>query len=355
MSQKIPVILLGATGTVGQRFIQMLENHPMFELAALAASDRRTGERYGDSCRWLLNGQMPEQAAGMTLRSAEPGFEEFKPEGTLVFSALPTADARRLEPLFAQAGFRVCSNASAFRQEPGVPLIIPEVNADHLKMIDEQQRLYGWKGCILTSPNCTTTGLVMPLKPLHAAFGVRRLFVTTLQAVSGAGYPGLSVLDMMDNVIPYIAGEEDKMEHETRLLLGSVQAGERTPAEMRISASVNRVPVLDGHTVCFSAEFEQKPSVEEAKEVMRSYQAEEWVRSLPSAPAHPLQVFEQPDRPQPRLDRDAENGMIASVGRVRACALLDLKMVSVVHNAVRGAAGGAVLNAEMLAAAGYLQ
>ncbi len=354
--KKISAIVLGATGMVGQRFIQLLSAHPWFEITGLTASERRAGQRYEDVCQWVLPGEMPPQPARLKLLPSEPAPGRLpNPAGAIVFSALPAAQAREVEPQFAQAGYSVCSNASAFRQAPGVPLIIPEVNASHLDLIAEQRRLYGWKGCIVTSPNCTTTGLVMPLKPLHDAFGVRQVMVTTMQAVSGAGYPGLSALDVIENVIPFIAGEEEKMEKETRLLLGDMQTSSRIEADILVSAHANRVAVIDGHTLCFSVKFTRTPQSAEAIEAMQSYRAADWISSLPSAPRQPLLVLTQPDRPQPRLDRDAENGMAAVVGRVRPCPIMDIKMTAVIHNALRGAAGGAILNAEMLAAAGYIK
>ncbi len=356
MKLKIPVIVLGATGLVGQRFVQLLSNHPWFKVIALTASERRAGQRYGEACRWVLPGALPPYAAQMELQPSEPTPGRMpQPEGCIVFSALPAEQAREVEPLFARAGYCVCSNASAYRQEPGIPLVIPEVNPDHLEMMEEQRHLHGWKGLIVTSPNCTTTGLVMPLKPLHDAFNVEQVLVNTMQAISGAGYPGLSALDISENVIPYISGEEEKIEKETRLLLGSMQAGVRTEAQIAVSAQANRVPVLDGHTLCFSVRFSRKPQAEEAVEVLQNWRAEDWIRALPSAPAHPLLLCNQADRPQPRLDRDVQGGMATVVGRLRPCPIMDIKMVSVVHNALRGAASGAILNAEMMVSAGYVQ
>jgi len=273
-----------------------------------------------------------------------------------VFSALPSEIAREWEPKFAQAGYAVCSNAAAYRTEPDVPLIIPEVNGNHIDLIPAQQKRMQWPGFIVTSPNCTTTTAAMPLKPLHDAFNIQKLFLTSLQAFSGAGYPGLSALDIQDNIIPYVSGEEEKIELETRILLSQFMPSQQLPDDkLIVSAQANRVPVIDGHTVCLSIAFETKPSIAEATEVLKKFQGSDIVQSLPSAPKHPIHVREEADRPQPRRDRNTEHGMAATVGRIRPCLIFDLRMVSVIHNAIRGAAGGAVLNAELLAAKGYLK
>jgi len=347
---KIPVAVLGATGAVGQRFVQLLTNHPWFEITALAASERSIGRPYADACNWVIPGDPPPSVGKMTVSPLEPTLP-----ARIVFSALPSDVARAIEPAFAQAGYAVCSNASAFRQEPGVPLLIPEINAGHVAMIPGQQAARGWKGFIVTSPNCTTTGIVMPLKPLDDAFGLRQVFAATMQAISGAGYPGIASLDILDNVVPYIGGEEEKIERETRLLLGHIVDGRRVEADLVISAQANRVPVLDGHTVCLSLGFEKSPTVQEALAVLADFRGPDVVRELPSAPEHPILVRSEPDRPQPRRDRDAEGGMAITVGRVRECPLLDLRMVSVSHNTLRGAASGSILNAELLVAEGYVK
>jgi aspartate-semialdehyde dehydrogenase len=273
----------------------------------------------------------------------------------IAFSALPSDVAREIEPLFAQAGYAVCSNASAFRQEPGVPLLIPEVNAGHLALIERQRVERGWSGFIVTSPNCTTTGIVMPLKPLDDAFGLRQVFAVSMQAISGAGYPGVASLDILGNVVPYIGGEEGKIEAETRLLLGRVVDGQRLEADIVVSAQANRVPVLDGHTVCLSLGFDKAPTVEEAVAVLAGFRGPDVVRELPSAPEHPILVRLESNRPQPRRDRDTEGGMTITVGRVRECPLLDLRLVSVSHNTLRGAASGSILNAELLVAEEYVK
>ncbi len=263
--------------------------------------------------------------------------------------------ALEVEPAFAAAGYAVCSNASAFRQEPDVPLLIPEVNPDHLALIETQRANRGWPGFIVTSPNCTTTGIVMPLKPLDAAFGLRRVFAVSMQAISGAGHPGVASLDILGNVIPYIGGEEEKIEQETRLLLGSMSNGQRVAAEIAVSAQANRVPVLDGHTVCLSLGFACPPSVEDARAALALFRAPELVAGLPSAPARPIIVRTEADRPQPRRDIEAGAGMAITVGRIRPCPLLDLRMVTVSHNTLRGAASGSILNAELLVAAGTIE
>ena len=347
---RIPVAILGATGAVGQRFVQLLSGHPWFEIAALAASERSAGRRYADACNWVIANDPPPSVGEMIVSPLEPDLP-----ARIVFSALPSAVAREVEPRFAQAGYGVCSNASAFRYEPDVPLVIPEVNADHTALIKQQRAGRGWSGFIVTSPNCTTTGIVMPLKPLDVAFSLRRVFATSMQAISGAGYPGVASLDTLDNVLPYIGGEEEKIEHETRLLLGHIEDGRRVEADIAISSQANRVPVLDGHTVCLSLGFEKQPTVEEAIVALANFRGPDVVRELPSAPEHPILVRLEPDRPQPRRDRDAEGGMAVTVGRVRECPLLNLRLVSVSHNTLRGAASGSILNAELLVASGEVE
>ncbi len=347
---KIPVAILGATGAVGQRFIQLLADHPWFEIRALAASERRAGQRYGDTCRWILAQSPPPGVWEMRLSPLEPNLP-----ARIVFSALPASVAGEVEPAFARAGYVVCSNASALRNHPDVPLLIPEVNADHLALIRQQRAVHGWSGLIVTSPNCTTTGLVMPLAPLHQAFGAQRVFAATMQAISGAGYPGIPSLDILDNVVPYIGGEEEKIERETRRLLGAVGEGGVAEAEIVVSAQANRVPVSDGHTVCMSLGFARPPSVEQAVQVLADYRPLAAVAELPSAPKRPLVLRAEDDRPQPRRDREAAGGMAVSVGRVRECPLLDLRLVSVVHNTLRGAASGSILNAELLVSQGYVE
>jgi aspartate-semialdehyde dehydrogenase len=346
---KIPVAVLAATGAVGQRFVQLLVDHPWFEITALAASERNVGKKYVDACQWVIPGDPPPSLMDMVISPLETSLP-----ARIVFSALPSSVAREVEPLFAQEGYVVCSNASAFRMEPDVPLLIPELNADHLTLIKQQRKERGWPGLIVTSPNCTTTAAVMPLKPLDDAFGLQTVFVATLQAASGAGYPGVASLDILDNIIPYIPGEEEKIENETRLLLGHMEGDQRREADLVISAHANRVPVVDGHTVCMSMGFQKKPTVEAAIAALSEYRGLDPDLGLPSAPERPILVTTMPDRPQPRRDRDAFGGMVATVGRVRPCQLLDLRLVSTIHNTLRGAASGSILNAELLVAEGYV-
>lgn len=348
MHEKIPVMILGATGAVGQRFVQLLEDHPWFEIVALAGSERSAGQKYGD-LPWVLDSDPPSRIREMTVSAPEPGLP-----GKIAFSALPSKIARDVEPRFASAGYIVCSNASAYREAPEIPLLIPEINAGHIKMIENQRARKNWSGVLVASPNCTTTGLAMTLHPLHQAFGVRQVFVTTLQAVSGAGYPGVSFMDIHDNLIPYIGSEEEKIQSETRLLLGEMRAGERISAEIAISVQVNRVPVRDGHTLSIAVKFEKPPTVEGAIEVLGSFRGPISTHNLPSAPAQPIIVRREIDRPQPRRDRNTNNGMSVTVGRIRPCPLLDLRMVSVVHNTMRGAASGSILNAELLVSEGIV-
>jgi aspartate-semialdehyde dehydrogenase len=347
---KIPVAILGATGAVGQRFVQLLADHPWFEIVAVAASEKSSGRRYADACRWIISGEQPPDVGAMTIRSLTPTFP-----ARLAFSALPLPVAREVEPAFALAGYGVCSNASAFRYETDVPLVIPEVNADHLVLIERQRAERGWPGFIVTSPNCTTTGIAMPLKPLDDAFSLKQAFAFTMQAVSGAGYPGEASLDILDNVLPYVPGEEGKIERETRMLLGSIVDNQRNDASFVVSSQANRVPVVDGHTICLSLGFKKRPSVEEAVKVLTDFRGSNKIRALPSAPEHPVLVRTEQDRPQPRQDRNAEGGMAVTVGRVRPCHVLDLRLVSVVHNTMRGAACGSILNAELLVAEGIFR
>jgi aspartate-semialdehyde dehydrogenase len=349
-NKKLPIAILGATGAVGQRMIQLLAGHPWFEIAVLTGSERTIGRPYGELVRWVLDDAPPPEVANIVVQPSDT-----VADAALALSALPTDTAKEIEPLWA-ARTAVCSNASTYRMAADVPLIIPEVNPEHLAMIERQRAGRGWKGCLVTNPNCAAIGIVMALKPLHDAFGVKTVHTATLQAVSGAGYPGVASLDILDNVIPNIAngGEEQKIESEPRKLLGRVADGRVIEAAIGISAQVTRVPVTDGHTALLSIGFERKPSPDEAIAVLEGWRAPEPVRVLPSAPAQPVIVRREGDRPQTRRDRDAGNGMSASVGRVRACPLLDLRLVVLSHNTIRGAAGGALLNAELLVAAGIV-
>ena len=346
---KIPVAILGATGAVGQRFVQLLENHPWFEIAVLTGSERSIGRPYGEVARWILDGGAPTRIASMTVQPTENAGGV-----PLAFSALPADQAREHEPLWAAAGSVVCSNASAYRMDPLVPLLIPEVNPDHVGLIEAQRNARGWTGAIVTNPNCSTITLTMALKPLHDRWGVTQVSATTLQAISGAGYPGVASLDILDNVVPFIGGEEEKIESEPLKLLGRLADGAVTNAGIRISASVNRVPVLDGHLVSTSVALGSAASIEEVAQALREFMPPERVSSLPTAPQRAIVVRDEPDRPQPRRDRNLYNGMGTTVGRVRACNLLDVKFSVLSHNTIRGAAGGALLNAELLVAEGLI-
>jgi aspartate-semialdehyde dehydrogenase len=346
---RITVGILGATGTVGQRFIQLLADHPWFEVTAVAASERSIGRRYADACHWLLPTPMPEGIAQLVVGPVEPGLD-----CRLVFSSLPSNVAAAVEAQFAQAGYAVCSNASAHRMDPDVPLLIPEVNADHVALLEVQRARRGWRGWIATSANCSATQLALALKPLHEAFGVRALHVTTLQAVSGAGHPGVPSLDILGNVVPYIRGEEEKIESEPLKMLGTLRDGGIVEAPVTISAQCNRVPVHDGHTECVSVRFERQPDREALIDALASFRGPHAVSELPSTPRQPIVVRDEPDRPQPVLDRDAGGGYTVSVGRIRRCPLFDHKFVILGHNTLRGAAGGAIHNAELLAAEGWL-
>lgn len=350
MSQKIPVAVLAATGSVGQRFVQLLDCHPMFEVVALTASDRTVGQTYGQACHWILPGDMPAWAAALTIQPTTPGAVSVP----LAFSALPADAAREIEPAFARAGTMICSNASAYRGEPDVPILLPEVNPDQAAILSAQRRLRGWTGGIVTNSNCTSTGMTVALKALQDAFGLRRVFAVSLQALSGAGYPGVSSLDIIDNVIPYIKGEEDKVEWEPRKMLGNVHGDEIALADFQISAHTNRVAVVDGHIVCLSVELDRKATPEEAARALAAYQAPDASRDLPSAPHPVIVVRPESDRPQPRLDRMTGSGMTTVVGRVREDPLFDLKLVVLSHNTIRGAAGGSIYNAELLARLHYV-
>jgi aspartate-semialdehyde dehydrogenase len=338
--------ILGATGLVGQRLIERLANHPWFELVALAASDRSAGRPYVEAAQWRLPGSIPGDVARMTVRRADPA----ELEGcVLVFSALDTDVARELEPRFADRGFVVVSNSSAFRQGADVPLLVPEINASHVALIEEQ-RLRTGAGYIVTNPNCSITGLALALAPLHREFGLRRVVVTTLQAISGAGADGPRALDLTDNVLPYIAGEEEKMETELSKILGTVKDGGIDHEAIAVSAHCHRVPVIDGHLEAVSLEMGSEVRPEQAAQVLSRFAGDVVDLGLPSSVGRPIVVRSEPDRPQPRLDRDAGGGMSVTVGRLRPCSVLGLKLELLSHNTVRGAAGCTVLNAELLAA-----
>jgi len=349
MKNRYPIGILGATGMVGQRFIQLLERHPWFEVAWLAASDRSSGKKYGEAAKWRLDTPLPERIAKMTIAAAEP---EGAPK--IIFAALDAAIARDLEPRFADAGCAVVSNSSAYRMAPSVPLVIPEINAEHLGLIEEQASRKGAGGYMVTNPNCSTIGLVMALKPLEQRFGITQIVVTTMQAISGAGYPGVPSMDILGNVVPYIGSEEEKMEAETLKLLGKLEGHTVTPLDARISASCNRVAVEDGHTESVSIKL-GKPATR--KEILAAWAEFRPLagQKLPTAPEQPIEWAPQDDRPQPRLDRNRGNGMGVTVGRLRPCGVLDWKFTVLSHNTIRGAAGAAILNAELLASLGKLE
>ena len=344
--RRTPVAVLGATGAVGQTFIRLLADHPWFQLAELAASERSAGKTYADAAKWVGNSEMPESVRTTIVRTCDPS-EITSP---IVFSALDASVAGDVEMAFARAGRMVLSNAKNFRMEADVPLVIPEVNADHLALLDVQRVNRGWKGGIVTNANCASIMAVMPLAPLHEAFGIRKLFIATMQAVSGAGYPGVPSLDILGNVVPYIKDEESKIETEIQKMLGKRIDMRIEPAPITISAHANRVPVENGHTVCLSIAFERRVGAAEALEVLRAWRGDASSHGLPSSPERALIVSDLPDRPQPRRDVDAGRGMSVTVGRVRDDALFDVKLVAMGHNTIRGAAGASVLNAELLVA-----
>lgn len=346
---KIQVAILGATGMVGQRFIQLLQNHPWFEVSALIGSERSAGKAYGAVTHWVLPGGVPASVRDVTVRG---GIDDL--DTPLVFSALPGSVAGEVEEQLARAGHIVCSNASAHRMDPDVPLLVPEVNPEHLQLIATQRQRRGWSGALVTNPNCTSTPIAMAFRPLHDAFGITKSLVVSMQSLSGAGYPGVASLDVLDNVVPFIGGEEDKVESEPQKMLGTFAGQSITFAPMTISAHCNRVAVSDGHTECVSLAFERSPSPDDLVAAMREWRPLPQELGLPSAPAQPLVVLDAPDRPQPRLDRDAGGGMATVVGRIRSCPILEYKMVLLAHNTIRGAAGGSILNAELMKAQGLL-
>lgn len=350
MTNKIPVGILGATGTVGQRFIQLLEGHPWFEVAWLAASDRSAGKKYREAATWRLSTPVPERVASMIVNAAAPANDTPR----LVFAALDATAAREIEPAFAGAGCAVVSNSSAFRMAEDVPLVIPEVNADHTALIKTQKWYKKNGGFMVTNPNCSAIGLVLALGPLHQSFTVQKIFVATMQAVSGAGYPGVPSLDIVGNVIPYIANEEPKLEAETSKLLGRLEGEHVQPANLVVSAHCNRVAVEDGHTESVSMQLGKKPSSAEIVSAWTEFRCTPQKLDLPSAPEQPIFYDPAPDRPQPRLDRDRGRGMSAVVGRLRPCNIFDWRFTVLSHNTIRGAAGAAILNGELLKAQGYL-
>ena len=348
MQSRHKIGILGATGMVGQRFIQLMERHPWFEVAWLAASDRSSGKLYGEAVRWKLDTPLPDHIAALPMSPATP---EGAPK--VIFAALDADIARDMEPRFAAAGCAVISNSSAFRMQKDVPLVVPEVNADHLRLIEQQSWRKQTGGYIVTNPNCSAIGLVLALKPLEERFGIESVFVTTMQAVSGAGYPGVASLDILGNVVPYIKNEEEKLEEETGKLLGKLQGHAVLPLNARVSASCNRVGVEDGHTESVSVKLREPATREQVLDAWAEF-APLAGQQLPTAPEHPLQFLAADDRPQPRLDRMRGAGMTATIGRLRPCKLLDWKFTVLSHNTIRGAAGAALLNAELLVAMGKL-
>src|SRR5258706_3310616 len=349
MANKIPVGILGATGIGGQRFIQLLEHHPWFEVSWLAASDRSEGRPYAEAARWRLKTAIPDRVARMTVSPATPAGAP-----KIIFAALDASIAKDLEPQFAAAGCAIVSNSSALRMQSDVPLVIPEVNADHIRLSDTQAWRRASGGFAVTNPNCSAIGLVLALAPLHQRFGLETVMAVTMQAVSGAGYPGVASLDILGNVIPYIAKEEEKMEEETQKLLGKLNGNGITPAPFTMSAQCNRVAVEDGHTESVSIRLKKKAHPEEIITAWNDFRADPHRLRLPSAPEQPVIYLRGVDRPRPRRDVDSGAGMTTSVGRLRKCNVLDWKFTVLSHNTIRGAAGAALLNAELLKAKGYL-
>lgn len=348
--RRLKVAILGATGLVGQRLVRMLDAHPFFEVGAVVASDRSAGSIYGEICAWRLSEPIPKRVAAMRIQPCHPPVE-----CDLAISSLPASVARSVEPAYAASGIPVVSNSSALRAESDVPLVIPEINPDHLELIDEQRRSRRWsRGFVVTNPNCSAIALSLVLAPLHRAFGIDAVAVTTMQAVSGAGYPGLSSVDLVDNVIPFIDGEEEKLASEPLKILGSLDDGKVTEARFRVGAQCNRVPVLEGHLASVRIVLDNRVSPEDAAAALASFQGAPQRLRLPTAPEQPIVVSELRDRPQPRLDREVERGMSIVVGRIARDAVSDLKLTILGNNLVRGAAGAALLNAELLVAHGYL-
>jgi len=350
MGTRLKVGILGATGMVGQRFIQLLVDHPQFEVTAVAASDRSQGKKYGDACTWRIGEDMPGAIRSMPVQPPAPPLD-----CDLVFSSLPGDIARETEGSFAAAGYPVISNSSAYRMDEDVPLLIPEVNHQHLGLLEKQKRRYPSGGYIVTNPNCSTIMLALALAPLHASFGVESVAATTMQALSGAGYPGVASLDILDNVLPYIGGEEEKIETETTKILGKFVDDRIDHAPMAVSAQCHRVNVIDGHMAAVRVKFARKPELNALRESFESFRSLPQELGLHSAPARPIVVRDEPDRPQPRLDRDAGNGMTITIGRLMPDSVLDYRFVVLSHNTIRGAAGAAILNAELLVARGYFE
>jgi aspartate-semialdehyde dehydrogenase len=349
METRIEVGILGATGMVGQHFIKFLQGHPWFDLTWLGASDRSAGKKYRDAAKWHLDGSTPAKVADLVVEESKPGNGAPK----LMFSAMDASVATEIEQAFAMAGHVVVSNSRNHRMDRDVPLLVPEINYDHLKLIPGQQKARGWKGQIATNPNCSTIVLTMGLAPLKQ-FGITKVIATTLQAISGAGYPGVPSMDINANVIPFIGSEEEKMQQETQKILGAYAGDHIEPLAAKVSAHCNRVPVVDGHTVTISVEFSAKPTEADIRHAFDSYSSVPQQRELPSAPRRPVIYMTEQDRPQPRKDVERERGMATFLGRLRACPVLDYKFIALGHNTVRGAAGAAVLNAELMYSEGLL-
>lgn len=346
--KRIPVAVLGATGSVGQRFVQLLDGHPWFEVAEVVASERSVGKCYREATDWRLSANMPADTADLMVKDYNDPLES-----PIAFSALPSEVACEIEQRLARDGHAVLSNTSTHRMEPDVPLLIPEVNPEHVAAVAVQKANRGWSGFVATNPNCSTIHLVLTLKPLQDAFGLDAVMVTTMQAVSGAGYPGVPSLDMIDNVVPYIGSEEEKMAAESRKLLGGYDGGFQY-SDVTVSAACNRVPVRDGHLEAVSVRLRQSATPEEVREALASFAGRPQELGLPTAPARPVVVRDEPNRPQTVLDRDSEGGMASVVGRIRECPILGVKYVLLGHNTVRGAAGASILNAELFKVEGLL-
>lgn len=350
MNKKIPVGILAATGTVGQRFVELLADHPWFEVTVVTGSDRTVGRPYGEGVNWKLLGTPPANIASLIVQPTEPNLDV-----QVLFSALPTPEARELEPKFAAAGYVVLTNASPYRMDPYVPLLIPEVNPEHIGLIPQQQAQYGWAGYIVANANCSTTSIVLPMKILHEAYGLETAVVVTMQAISGAGYPGVASMDILDNIIPHIGGEDGKLESEPRKLCGKLVAGQIELADFVVSAQANRVPVFDGHLGSVSVKLRQQAAPEEVIALFQNWQLPEMCQGLPSMPNPVLIYRPEEDRPQPRLDRDAGNGLAWTVGKVRPCPVNTVRFMALAHNTLRGAASGSVLNAELLVKQGVIR
>ncbi|MCL4265030.1 MAG: aspartate-semialdehyde dehydrogenase [Anaerolineae bacterium] len=349
MNKKIPVGVLAATGTVGQRFVEQLANHPWFEVVVVTGSERTVGRPYGEGANWKLAGRPPENVANLIVQPTEPGLA-----AQVLFSGLPTPEAKELEPAFAKAGHIVLTNASPYRMDPYVPLLIPEINPNHIGIIPHQREKYGWEGYIVANANCSTTSVVLPMQILHQAVGLDTAVIVTMQAISGAGYPGVASMDILGNIIPYIGGEDAKVESEPRKLCGTFADGEIQMADFVVSAQTNRVPVFDGHLGSVSVKLKQPLSPADAIALFQNWQPPAMCGDLPSMPNPVLIYRPEEDRPQPRLDRDAGNGLAWTVGKVRTCPVNDIRFLALAHNTLRGAASGSILNAELLVTQGFI-